>query len=195
MNPYSNCTITVTESVTAGLIRYSAALQRRLTSTMEKGANAIQTRAQAILVFKTGKDAPGGRDTGHLARSITHNITSSPTSIEAIIGVGVEYGKYVEDAPGARLHPLKRHFVPFTTAPGLLGWVLRHIPEAKLYYHEERGTYRGHYRGRGTSLQGLKVKGWMVGGPGSVTPFLRPAFEAEVPGIIAQLQADTAMAA
>ena len=153
MNPYSNRTITVTESVTAGLIRYSGALQRALTTTMAEGGNKIRNRALATLVYKTGPGAPGGRDTGHLAQSMPMpTTTSSPTQIETILGVGAPYAGYVEDAPGYRNHPLVHHFVKFTTAPGLLGWVLRHIPEAKLYYHEERGTYRGHYRGRGTSL-------------------------------------------
>jgi hypothetical protein len=158
-----NETVIVRETVTAGIRRFTLDQQRKATSAMYKAANDIKTAAQRRLVFRTSAEGPGGRSDGHLANSIVvSGLRSTPTLISVRVGPGVAYARYVEGYPQAP----RRHFLSFKTAPDLMRWLLKHNVDVP-----------------------PNAKGWMVGGPRSVTPFMRPAADEIAPKLIPQLAA------
>lgn len=149
------------ETVTAGIARYTREQQRRATTAMMRGANEVKNAAQRRLVFRTSKAGPGGRSDGTLARSIAARLEkSTPTEISAVVAPGVSYARYVEGYPT----PPRRHFLPFAVAPDLMRWLDKHgiiVP--------------------------AKAKGWMVGGPQSSTPYLRPAADEVIPKLLPKM--------
>lgn len=98
----------------------------------------------------------GGRFTARLSRSITHVIGESPKEITAKVGTDVKYARYVEGWPKTP----KRHFVPFSKAPDLYRWAVRHGVEV-----------------------GDRFKGGLQVG-GVAFPFLRPTIEDLYPAMV-----------
>jgi len=161
-------------SAQQGIKRYTAEQQRAAQSVIYKGAHDIQSAARKRLVWRRGVDGPGGRFTARLAGSIAVNIKDR--GLAADIGPGVKYARFVEGYPT----PPKRHFVPFDVAPGLREWLERHgviaKSKVKTSFFQNVMQFLGIFRGR--------RPGWMVGGPKSSTPFMRPAAEEQLPKIL-----------
>lgn len=154
--------VIIRETVTAGIRRYTLDQQRRATSAMVKAGNSIKTAAQRRLVHKDSPGGPGGRDTGHLARSIISRlIRSTPSEIVVRVGPGVKYAKWVEGQPIPKRHALAIAI--------LLPWLQRH-PAAMAKIRPGQ-------------------KYVMVGGPQSTTPYMRPAADEVVPTLITKLAA------
>jgi hypothetical protein len=147
------------ETVTAGIQRFQVEQQQRAMIALERFAVQVESRTKGKLKWRRrpGRGL-GGRATGHLANSYTHELQRSGQDIEVIIGTGVKYAKYVEGQP----RPPKRHFVKFSTAPDLFTWLIRHGVEVP-----------------------HSAKGWMVGGEKSVTAHLGPAFHEVAPKALA----------
>lgn len=179
--------VVVQDNLTPGLQRYSAALQARMTGTIEKGCQGLQNKATETLKWKGSPTAPGGRATGRLADSYRNVVVGSPTRVEGTVFTNVDYAGYVEDAPGWRNHPLTRHFVPFSVAPDLQSWVQSHIMTT--YQTRLAASGRIYTRTRKTD-DASRFKGWMVGGPNSVAPHLLPALKVYAPIVFRLLGED-----
>jgi len=150
-----------TETAVKGVKDYTLKTHIRGTGAILAGCIKMENATKRNLQWKSGRGSPpGGRATGGLKKSYGHTVVSlfSRIKITGIIGTNSKTAKYVEGV-GRRI-PLRRHFVSFDIAPGLRQWAKRHrLPK---------------------SWWGAKSKGMMVGGPGSVTPHLRPAFDKNV---------------
>lgn len=145
----------VSETVTTGIRRFQAEQQTRAMTALERFAVQLESKTKERLKWRRRKGRGlGGRATGHLANSYTHEINRQGQDIEVTIGTSVQYARFVEGVPVAP----RRHFVPFSTAPGLLEWLMRHgvnVPDS--------------------------ARGWVVGGTDSCTPHLGPAFREVAP--------------
>jgi len=154
---------TVRETVTKGIKDYTLKMHVRATGAIVKACILIEGATTKNLKWKKSKTSPpGGRASGALQKSYGHRVISlkSRGVITGIVGTNSKYAGYVEGTN--RRRPLKRHFVPFDVAPGLRQWAKSHkLPKA---------------------WWGPKSEGMMVGGPGSITPHLKPAFDKKVRG-------------
>ena len=93
---------------------------------------------------KKNASSKPGVDTGRLRSSITHEIRGQGDEILGIVGTNISYARFVEEGT-------RRHFVPFSVAPGLARWAAR----------------------KGIDVSGKK--GMMVSG--KAQPFLGPAYD------------------
>ena len=162
--------VIITDTVRLGIARYTKDQQWAAHSAMEKGCRNIENTAKRHLRWRNAPGAGlGGRATGRLANSLTHNVRSSSTVVEAEVGPGVKYAKWVEGQPVPN-----RHFVPFSVAPGLREWLKRH---GVLTQSRKGGPVKPAYLGTG----------YVVGGEKSTTPFLEPAARMEIPRVLDDL--------
>lgn len=134
-----------------GTEAFRRATRKKLEGFFGYAFTTLEREAKKKLRWRRSKgQGLGGRATGYLSHSITHNGPKiSGGYMEGRWGTNVKYAKFVEGYP----RPPRRHFVPFSIAPDLERWARRHGIEA-----------RG---------------GLIVGGIDSTTPFLQPTIAAQ----------------
>jgi hypothetical protein len=138
----------------------------RCRSWMVKHGNDVRNSAKENLRWKSAAGAPGGHASGRLRQSLNWGMVETAAEMSGRVAAGVPYGRYVEGWNKAgEKKPVEKHYVPFTTAPGLRIWLERH----------------------GVSVP-KSAQGWVVGGPDAVSPFLEPAFKKHEPGAMRSLR-------
>jgi len=147
------------ETFTAGARQFTAMQHRRAVAAITKGAIRMKQTAKSKLVWRSSKAGPGGRASGALERSIHDKTVGRPGLIVGTVSTNAEHAQFVEGIP----KPPRRHFVPFSIAPGLRQWAKRHNVPARWW--------------------GAQAKGMMVGGPKSSTPFMRPAWKERIDSV------------
>jgi hypothetical protein len=113
------------------------------------------------------RQAPSGVSS-RLRTSITHEVAGRGNTIEGRVGTNVEYAPFVHgELVGGQWKGPRRHFVPFSVAPGLKLWLKR-----KAGWDPKRLD---------------KMKGIMVGGK-PPQPFLIPLLAKYRPEILDELR-------
>ena len=151
----------------AGLQKWAKLIPQRCREWGRAGSEQLVSGMRGELKSKARKGGQGGLYSGRLSKSIRWVMQETGNEINFAVGPNVPYARFVEgvDASG-NPKPVARHFVPFSVSPDLRKWA-----QSKGIEVPARGG------------------GLIVGGPGSESPFMRPAWGKHAPAIASRLSA------